>query len=355
MGKLKQLHILSNYIIGKQEDNGIQELGGLLNLHGSFSIQKLENVVDVNQARRARIGDKKHIDMLLLEWSSGDDMVSDIQIGDVLDSLQPHTGLKELRIEGYKGKMFPNWLGQHSYNSMTYVSLKSCENCHKLPSLGQLPSLKYLRIEGFSQLKCIGDEFYKNEDNRTLNIAPFPSLETLYFLNMPCWELGNLPGSEAFPPLKNFQIEECPMLKRDMSLDGDSLSLEGGEWLVESAFMATIIHHLTSLQEIIIDGFLSDVSFLANCLPKSLQKLEIHNCRKLEFPEQQQQQQKYDLVELLIDSSCDSLTSLSLDAFPNLKNLRIECCKNLESISMSEAPHTALQSLTIDKCPKLVS
>ncbi|MED6110856.1 hypothetical protein PIB30_046795 [Stylosanthes scabra] len=151
MGKLKQLYTLSYYI-----------------------------------ERRARILDKKHIDELLLKWSSAD-MVSDLQIeGDILNSLRPHTSLKELRIEGYKGVIFPNWMGQHSYHNMTYVSLKSCKNCRKLPSLGQLPSLKSLRVEGFSELKCIGDEFYKNEDDPTLHVAPFPSLETLQFEDKIC-------------------------------------------------------------------------------------------------------------------------------------------------------------------------
>ncbi|MED6133319.1 hypothetical protein PIB30_027353 [Stylosanthes scabra] len=390
MGKLKQLHILSNYIAGKQEDNGIQELEGLLNLHGSFAIQKLENVVDVSQARRARIIDKKHIDDLLLEWSSDDDTVSDIQIErDVLDSLRPHTGLKGLTIVGYKGKIFPDWLGQYSYNNMTYVSLYYCKDCCVLPSLGQLPSLKSLSIEGFTQLKCIGEEFYKNEDDCTLHIAPFPSLETLQFEDMPCWEVWNFPGSEAFPQLKKLQIRECPMLKgdmvnqmimrivswssnaskvhklymekreefdnyTDMSLHGDSLTLKRCEWLVEPTFVATIIHHLTSLQEICISQISTAVSLPANCLPKSLQKLEIKKCRKVEFPEQQQQQ-KYDLVELQIDSSCDSLASLSLDAFPNLKILKIRYCENLESISMSVPPHAALQRLAISECYKFVS
>ncbi|RYR75198.1 hypothetical protein Ahy_A02g009873 isoform C [Arachis hypogaea] len=63
---------------------------------------------------------------------------------------------------------------------------------------------------------------------------------------------------------------------------------------------------------------------------------------------------KYDLVELLIHS-CDSLTSLSLDVFPNLRNLEIYYCRNLESVSMSEAPHAALQCLSIRGCSKLVS
>ncbi|RYR23992.1 hypothetical protein Ahy_B02g057485 [Arachis hypogaea] len=97
MGKLKQLHILSYYIVGKSEDNGIQELGGLLNLRASLQIWKLENVVDANQARNARIIDKKHIEYLILKWSSGDDMVSNTHTDgqDILHALQPHHVLKK--------------------------------------------------------------------------------------------------------------------------------------------------------------------------------------------------------------------------------------------------------------------
>ncbi|KAL4393100.1 hypothetical protein AHAS_Ahas02G0018200 [Arachis hypogaea] len=367
MGKLKQLHILSNFVVGKQEDNGIQELGGLLNLHGSLEIQKLEKVVDANEARSARIIDKKHIDDLLLKWSlsSGDVMASDAQTErDILHSLQPHNGLKELRIWGYKGTIFPDWLGDCSYQNMTSVSLKSCKNCCMLPSLGQLPSLQSLRIQSFSQLKSVGMEFYKNEGHQHSSpIAPFPSLERLEFHNMPCWEEWHLPDSEAFPQLKGLEIRDCRMLKGDMlnqvlmkivfsssdvskvrqlkiqedhqgwgkrmTLDRDSLSIHGFESVVEYAFKARIIHHLTSLQEV-----------------------HISRCSQIELL---QQQHKYDLVHLQIEKSCDSLTSLSLDAFPNLKNLQIDECSNLESISMSEPPHAALQRLSINYCHKFVS
>ncbi|RYR75156.1 hypothetical protein Ahy_A02g009834 [Arachis hypogaea] len=182
MGKLKQLHILSNFVVGKQEDNGIQELGELLNLHGSLEIEKLENVVDGNEARSARIIDKKHIEELLLKWSvsSGDDdMVSNTHTDeqDILHGLQPHRVLKVLRIKGYKGKIFPDWLGRCSYSNMTRVSLLDCKNCCMLPSLGQLPSLKSLCIERFDQLKSIGKKFYKNEGHQHSSpIAPFASL-----------------------------------------------------------------------------------------------------------------------------------------------------------------------------------
>ncbi|QHO52021.1 Putative disease resistance RPP13-like protein [Arachis hypogaea] len=388
MGQLKQLHILSNYIVGKSEDNGIQELGGLLNLHASLEIVNLENVVDANQARNARIIDKKHIEELLLKWSSGDDTVSNTHSDeqDILQGLQPHRVLKVLEIDGYKGTILPDWMGHSLYQNMTSVSLKSCKNCCMLPSLGQLPSLKSLCIESFDELKRIGKEFYKNEGHQHSSpIAPFPSLERLEFHNMPCWEEWHLPDSEAFPQLKSLQITDCPMLKGDMvnqvlmrivfsssdvskvreleildyeglykkmRLVGDSLTMSGFESAAEYAFKARIIHHLTSLQQIQISGCSSVVSLGDNCLPKSLQKLVILSCSKPEFP---QQQQKCDLVDLQISESGDSLTSLSLDAFPNLQNLQIYKCSNLESVSMSEPPHATLQRLSINWCHKFVS
>ncbi|KAL4336568.1 hypothetical protein AHAS_Ahas12G0023200 [Arachis hypogaea] len=273
MSKLKQLHILSKFVVGKKEDNGIQELGGLLNLHGSLEIERLENVVDANEARSARIIDKKHIEELLLKWSlsSGDVMASDAQTKrDILHSLQPHNGLKELRIRGYKGTIFPDWLGHSSYQNMTSVSLQYCRNCCVLPSLGQLTSLKSLRIERFDQLKSMGKEFYKNEGHQHSSpIAPFPSLETLVFDGMSCWEEWSLPDSEAFPQLKSLQITGCPMLNGDM---------------VNQVLMRIVSSS-------------SDVS----------------------------------------------------------KNLEIFRCSNLESVSMSEPPHAALQRLTISQCYKFVS
>ncbi|KAL1366952.1 hypothetical protein AAHE18_02G015800 [Arachis hypogaea] len=387
MSKLKHLHFLSYFMVGKHEDNGIQELGGLLNLHGSFEIKKLENVVDAKQARSARMLDKKHIDNLLLEWCSGDDMVSNTQTErDILDSLQPHHGLKELRIKGYKGTIFPNWVGHCSYQNMTSVSLYSCNNCCMLPSLGQLPSLKSLLIQGFNQLKSIGMEFYKNEgDCHCSPIAPFPSLETLEFWDMPCWEVWHLSDSESFPHLKKLQITDCPMLKGDILnqvflrfisslssdvskirklsiqkdhkgrsqeilLKGDSLSIKGCESVMGSAFKAMSINLLTYLQEIQISGCSYAVSFRGDCLPKSLQKLTILNCSKLEFP-----QQKYNFMELYIKDSCDSLSSFSLDDFPNLNNLKIEKCETLKSLSLSQPPHAALKHLFIDDCCKFVS
>ncbi|RYR23887.1 hypothetical protein Ahy_B02g057374 isoform B [Arachis hypogaea] len=196
ISKLKHLRVLDFFIVGKHEDNGIHELGGLSNLHGSFQLKKLENIVDVKEAENARMINKNLISKLYLEWSSGGDMVSNTQTErEILHSLEPHNGLKELTIRRYRGTIFPDWLGHCSYNNMTHISLVCCMNCCMLPSLGQLPSLKSLYIRDFGQLSSIGIEFYKNEDNPSLHIAPFPSLETLQFQDMPCWEVK---GSQMF-------------------------------------------------------------------------------------------------------------------------------------------------------------
>ncbi|MED6150545.1 hypothetical protein PIB30_073356 [Stylosanthes scabra] len=388
MSKLKNLHILTDFVVGKNKDNGIQELGGLSNLHGSLEIKKIENVVDIKEAKRARIMDKRHIDCLQLQWSSSGDIVSNTQNErDILDSLQPHNDLKELRIKGYKGTIFPNWVGYCSYSNMTCISLSSCNNCCMLPSLGELPSLQSLSIKSFGQLKIIGHEFYKNEasTHNSSPIAPFPSLHSLDFQDMPCWEVWHSSGPEAFPQLKRLQIHGCPMLKdgipnfiiqrfisllseapevrrldvredhtggsQELSFSGNTLTIKGCESLVEFAFQEMTINHFTYLQLIELSGCSSAISFPGNCLPKSLQMLTILKCQKLEFP--QQQHQKYDLVGLLIYSSCDSLTSLSLDAFPNLEFLDMFGCKSLESVSMSLPQEAALDSLPKNGCSNL--
>ncbi|KAL4336397.1 hypothetical protein AHAS_Ahas12G0006100 [Arachis hypogaea] len=318
ISKLKHMPILEYFAVGKHEDNGIQELGGLPNLEGSIAIKKLENVVNVRQARSARMLEKNHIDNLSLEWSSGNKMVSNTEtLRDILHCLQPHNGLNMLRISGYKGERFPDWVGHCSYNNITWVTLASCKNCCMLPSLGQLPSLGYLRIEGFDQLKRIGDEFYKSDgDHHSSPIAPFPSLEELVFDNMPCWEKWHVPDPEAFPQLKKLQIESCPMLNGDM--------LNSIFWRRDSS--------LREDEEGKSDEMVGGGDAL------SIRPSQSFNARSIDY---------------LCISGCPSIVSLSLDVFPNLKNLEIKGCRNLESVS--EAPHAALQRLSITSCQKLVS
>ncbi|RYR23819.1 hypothetical protein Ahy_B02g057312 isoform C [Arachis hypogaea] len=346
IGKLKHLHTLSSFVVGKHKDNGMEELGGLSNLEGSFEIKKLENVADGRQARSARMLEKNHIDYLLLEWSRGHEIVSNTETErDILDGLQPHTGLKELRIEGYKGERFPDWVGHCSYNNMTSVSLLNCKNCCMLPSLGQLPSLKSLSIYGFLELKRIGDEFYKNDsDHHSSPIPPFPSLEELVFAYMPRWEEWHVPDPEAFPRLRRLDIDDCPLLKGDMLNDilwrrdcclredeegrsdemvggGDALSIRPSQ-----SFNATTINHQphAALQRLSISWCSKLVSLAGEGLAApNLTHLKVTMCLKLEALPRDMKSLFPSLRSLVIGGCSDMFRLAEGDLPPNLKELEV--------------------------------
>ncbi|KAL4338888.1 hypothetical protein AHAS_Ahas12G0255400 [Arachis hypogaea] len=112
MSQLKNLQFLSDYVVGKHEENKIKELGALVDLQQSISIDKLENVVNSNEASMARMFDKDGIDSMTLSWSLNkeENTVDSQMTRDILDKLRPHTNLKELYIYGYRGTTFPDWL-----------------------------------------------------------------------------------------------------------------------------------------------------------------------------------------------------------------------------------------------------
>nr|KYP39586.1 Putative disease resistance RPP13-like protein 1 [Cajanus cajan] len=322
MGKLNHLQQLDFFIVGKNIENGIKELGGLSNLHGSLTIRNLENVTSSDEALEAKIMDKKYIDRLYLEWSECNDNSSQFQIEtDVLCKLQPHQELKSLSISGYQGTRFPDWVGNCLFHCITNLQLYDCKNCCMLPSLGQLPSLKDLCISRLNSVKTIDAGFYKN--GNSCSVKSFPSLEFLEIYSMPCWEVWSSFESDAFSSLRRLVISHCPKLRGDLP------------------------NHLPALESLRIDDL------PCGRLPASLKSLSIYHIKKLGFPSQQ----KHELLEsLTVYNSCDSLTSLPLITFPNLQTLIIDGCENMESllVSVSESPKN-LSYFVIRHCPNFVS
>ncbi|RZC19595.1 putative disease resistance protein At3g14460 [Glycine soja] len=395
MGKLNNLQHLDSFIVGQHQENGIRELGGLLNLHGPLSIINLENVTKSDEALKARIMDKKHINSLSLEWSKRHNNSLDFQIEvDVLCKLQPHQDLVSLSISGYKGTRFPDWVGNFSYYNMTHLRLCNCNNCRMLPSLGQLPSLKDLYISCLNSVKIIGASLYKTEDCSF--VKPFSSLESLTIHNMPCWEAWISFDLDAFPLLKDLEIDRCPNLRgglpnhlpalesltikdckllvsslprapalRRLKIRGskkvrlhefpilvESLEVEGSP-MVTSMIEAISNIKPSCLQSLTLSDCSSAISFSGGGLPASLKSLNIWGLKKLEFPTQH----KHELLESLeIHDSCDSLISLPLIIFPNLKRLVLVKCENMESllVSLSESSNN-LSSFEIRDCPNFVS
>ncbi|KAJ0716945.1 putative leucine-rich repeat domain superfamily [Helianthus annuus] len=100
--------------------------------------------------------------------------------------------LKQLKIVSYGGLEFPNWVGDASFVRLNYLSLSGCKKCTFLPPLGELPSLKKLDVEGLDRVKVVGSELLGTR-------LVFPSLEVLWFQDLPVWEKWSTNIGVVFP------------------------------------------------------------------------------------------------------------------------------------------------------------
>ncbi|KAF3457311.1 hypothetical protein FNV43_RR01968 [Rhamnella rubrinervis] len=325
ISKLKLLHTLTGFVMGKNSGSKIEEFGTLQDLGDYIEIQILDNEIDGEDVSKANLKDRKCIRELCLSWEGVNDD-SDNKAREVLDRLQPHTNIEKLYIINYGVRSFPDWVGHHSFCRIESVSLDVLTNCHQLPPLGQLPSLKSLEIRGLDKLEKIGDEFYSSGSSSsssgvgvTETPPPFKSLEILEFRGMPQWEEWSWVGG-AFSNLKELQPIDCPKLN--------------GACLPEC---------LPSLTELRISSTSPDVvASLARCEYPSLRSLRIYGCPRqwnlgmltsltyltiedadaeklVSFPEEERQLPSF-------------LTFLSLRSFKNLKSLNEMAFRHLTSL-----------------------
>ncbi|XP_074573714.1 putative disease resistance protein RGA3 [Curcuma longa] len=202
--RLTSLMTLSRFTVTNNVDGcNLRELKNL-DLRGELCICKLENITNASDAREANLGEK-HIDKLMLRWS-GD--TSNVQQGEniceeVVNGLRPYKYLKCLWILNYPGSKFPDWLENSVFSSLEMVRLSCSGECESLPSLGQLPKLKHLHIEGMKKLRNLK------------NMKGFPSLETLMIKDMPDLNMLCEFEGDNFPKLSNIYVDsKCPNLRR---------------------------------------------------------------------------------------------------------------------------------------------
>ncbi|GKV12650.1 hypothetical protein SLEP1_g23773 [Rubroshorea leprosula] len=375
IGNLKNLQVLSKLSVGKDNRFGIRELKDLKHLKGELSITGLENVVNVRDARDANLMDKRGIDGLCLKWSEFLDHQNEEGEMRVLPTLQPNKNLKDLTISFYGGKRFPSWLGDPSFKNIVHMKLNDCSKSVSLPSLGRLPSLKKLFIQGMNGVKKVGLEFYGDDLPAT---ERFLSLEILWFQNMLEWEhwssthKGDEDLADEFPSLHELMVQNCPKLTGDLprhlpslvkliishcpKLEGSLVSLPSlCELNIEDCNKVQLKNfvHLTSL----ITLRLRSIRDLA-CLPQemleslgALQSLDVSNCTELTSLWQKGTRLKNIVsLEHLKIKGCSRFVSLIENeqglCSTSEDNDLINCC-NLEKLT--------LRSLQIESCPKLVS
>ncbi|GKV50293.1 hypothetical protein SLEP1_g57006 [Rubroshorea leprosula] len=314
--QLTSLRTLSHFVVGTKKGCRIEDLGCLSQLGGELEIRKLEHVRSKLEASKANLKEKAKLHQLKLCWSSGNERAVDHNNNEeVLESLQPHSNLKSLTIHGYKGKMFPSWMGNDVNSSgssflldnMVELQLTNCNECTCIPSLGLLPFLKVLYIGGMENVRRMG---HKLQPGGAESIKLFPALKTLTVDCMQRLEewvevvedaaVGSQ-GVIVFPCLEDVQISDCPLLET---------------WLMGGFSF----HH-------------------------KLSKLRIKRCRKLMAIPSLDGLSTLKIFDLIGNYGLTSLP-IGLGSCISLQFLRIESCRNLMAIPSLDVLSDVLSTLT---------
>ncbi|KAK8608647.1 hypothetical protein V6N13_024064 [Hibiscus sabdariffa] len=339
IGCLTSLQTLPLFEVGTERGRGIGELGFLVELSGELVIDYLQNVRDKEEARVARLWEKKKLHKLTYQWDYEREGYNKDE--EVLEGLEPHSNLKSLTIKFYNGEFFPSWLVQKTsgwcpsacFQPMNLVDLKlcHCKNVTNLPTLGQYPNLRFLEIKGFYSVRCIGNEFYMNGCDENKPVILFPALEVFTLKNMvelKEW-LEVEPTIPLFPSLKELKIEDCNDLRSVPRMS-----------------------RFSSLEELTI-GWCSELVGMGDePFSSRLKRLTIKDGENLRSIPSLDGLSS--LLELKLQK-CEGLTSLSpgLSTCTSLRYLSIARCSHLESIPEDVGKLHSLEELFICDCRNL--
>ncbi|EEF49581.1 putative disease resistance protein RGA3 [Ricinus communis] len=392
-GKLTSLQRLHRFVVGKGVECGLNELKNMNELRDTLCIDRVEDVLNIEDAKEVSLKSKQYIHKLVLRWSRSQ-YSQDAIDEELLEYLEPHTNLRELMVDVYPGTRFPKWMGNSLLSHLESIEFIHCNHCKTLPPLGQLPFLKSLTISMMQELESIGREFYgegkikgfpslkilKLEDMirlkkwQEIDQGEFPVLQQLALLNCP--NVINLP---RFPALEDLLLDNCheTVLSSVHFLISVS-SLKILNFRLTDMLPKGFLQPLAALKELKIQHFyrlkalqeevgLQDLhsvqrleifccpkleSFAERGLPSMLQFLSIGMCNNMkDLPNGLENLSS--LQELNISNCCKLLSFKTLPQ--SLKNLRISACANLESLPTNLHELTNLEYLSIQSCQKLAS
>ncbi|XP_056175000.1 putative disease resistance protein At3g14460 isoform X2 [Syzygium oleosum] len=376
IGNLKNLIILSKFVVALEKGSQLKELKNLPHLQGGLIVSELQKVKEV---RDANLLGKEDLSNLILLWDEDfGNLRNDEREEQVLRALRPHTNLENLTISYYGGGLFPSWLGDPSYSKIVSLCLRGCPNVKSLPSLGQLPSLRELSLEGLNAVSVIGSEFYGIE-------RPFPSLTILKFDQMSAWKDWS-PYAEGqenevpFSYLQHLVVRSCRALMGTLPCRLDHLiKLEIGDCprLNESTSMVCLpslrelylvscnkeifeslveLTSLTILEVLDIEELVCFDPGFMSCMHK-LKELNIRGCDKLTYLWQDgNETRKLTCLQSVVIQHCPRFTSFvagegEIELLCNLEWMELTDCTSLERLP---SKMHALRRLSISNCPKIM-
>ncbi|TYJ44799.1 hypothetical protein E1A91_A02G008900v1 [Gossypium mustelinum] len=358
----------------------LDALGCLNELGGQLKICDLQSVRDKEEARKANLRLKTKLTKVIFEWTN----FSNDTCEEVLEGLQPHSGLQSLIIWNYGGEKLPSWMSRPVHGSnigslildnLMELVLDNCINCKSLPPLGQLNSLKFLALRNMDKVKCIGNEFYCDGSNQGQKEV-FPALKTFILrrlLNLKEWTATT--AAIMFPCLEELFVSNCPLLK-SVPLTGQCLSLKKlcvedcsrlssiGDGLATSTLLEELtivkcpnlcsipnLNGFSALRSVYVSdcGILEIIPIAGIC--SSLKEFCISKCNRLS--KIGEGLSTFTSLEELKLNGCAKLSSIpDLEEFSSLRILDISDCEELETIPIRERC-SSLEKLQVSSCPKL--
>ncbi|XP_044967851.1 putative disease resistance protein RGA1 [Hordeum vulgare subsp. vulgare] len=331
IGKMTSLLELHDFRVKNSSSFEITQLQSMNELL-QLGVSQLENVTTKDEAAGAKLRDKIHLEKLRLSWK----YTHHSEIArEVLEGLEPHLGLKHLRMFGYNGATSPTWLATNiSVTSLQTLHLEDCGEWQILPSLEMLPFLTKLKL-------C---------NMQKVTEATFPSLEELVLIEMPklekcssssMWDLNS--------SLRVLDIKMCSALKVfDLLEDDIKFKSEQKSWL--PGLRKLIIYNCPHLK-------------VRHPLPPSTTCSEFFISRVLTLPTVEGLSRETINIEGPFVLQAGAYDMRTLDyrilAFHNLRGLKYLCirrCRNLMSIPFEGFSRlVSLKSLEISDCEKLFS
>ncbi|XP_073108381.1 putative disease resistance protein RGA4 isoform X2 [Elaeis guineensis] len=342
IGDLTNLQELEEFRVAKKRRHEIGELKGLRNLRRQLSIKNLEYINSKEEAMEAMLKDKEHLTALHLEKNFDAKCPPDAE-KEIFEGLQPHPSLKELKIKGYGGIIFPTWMVENKFlTNLESICLECCDRLKSLPPLGQLPFLKYLRIENMPAVKRIDREFYGD------TAVAFPSLESLEFTHLDEWEEWlEADGAQFSPRLHRLHLHKCFKLRkvplRCLSSSLAELSIE--DCCDFGSALSGCLESLTSLTTLRVARYRCHESLCLSNL-RALEHLHLENCPQMELIGGLQ---FLTALEILHLRNCPPQEALCLSNLRALKHLHLEDCGNMKLVGGLQYL-TALEKLELKGC-----